>query len=292
MNIACTGCQGVLVVGEDRLGKTVLCAKCGAITRITEGAPNDAPASKGAISLGTPPAGTDHRVESSRRSRDYDEDDDDSSWRRRRPPRLHAPSNGGQKTVLIVVAVAAVAIFLVLPCVSISMLGFIAQVEEERAVQEMRVAEEMEMEMVVEARAHQERAIVEHRLERDFPEIAEPIVDGFKKDTKIAITRDIKFVTVKQGRSAEVRMAVTVGKDLKGVTMTADVEALEGATKGILVKLDPARLLFSGEVTVSIIVADDAAAGDYQVTITAASAEAMPATAFEFILVTVEKTKR
>jgi uncharacterized membrane protein len=116
------------------------------------------------------------------------------------------------------------------------------------------------------------------------------VVDPPAKDMKLAIA-DGKAVMAKQGdKKTEAKVAVTLGKDLKGVTFKAEVKGAEKA-KGVEVKVGPEKMDASGDAVVTIMVADDATAGDFTITITAAAEGAMPASAASKIVVTVAAKK-
>lgn len=133
------------------------------------------------------------------------------------------------------------------------------------------------------------------------PDAEAKTVINIKKDMNLVVHRaktsekDIPnrapTLTVMQGGKKDAKVPVTLGKDLKGVRVTAEVKADKGETKGVTVAVAPAKLDASGDATATITVADDAPAGTYTVTITAAGEGAMPSSQSSEIALTVEKKK-
>ena len=133
------------------------------------------------------------------------------------------------------------------------------------------------------------------------PDTHETLEINIKKDMRLVVHRAATSeksipnraptLTVMQGEKKDAKVPVSLGKDLKGVSVTAEVKAEKGETKGVAVAVAPAKLDASGDVIVTITVADDAPAGEYTVTITAAGEGAIPSSQSSKIALTVEKKK-
>jgi hypothetical protein len=122
------------------------------------------------------------------------------------------------------------------------------------------------------------------------PKAKDKVVELPKNELKVG---DGKDLTVKQGGKDTAKVAVTLGDDLKkGATVKAWVKDKDDKeAKGVTAAVDTKTLDKSGDASVTASAADDAAPGDYTLTIEVAAEGGMPATATTKIKITVEKKK-
>jgi uncharacterized membrane protein len=111
-----------------------------------------------------------------------------------------------------------------------------------------------------------------------------------KKD-KFEATTDAKELKMKQGGKDTAKVHLKLGDDLKkGATLKVSVTDKDGKdVKGVTAKADPDKMDKSGDSTVTVTAADDAAVGDYELRVDAAAEGGMPATASLKVSVKVEK---
>jgi uncharacterized membrane protein len=110
------------------------------------------------------------------------------------------------------------------------------------------------------------------------------------KDMKLEVT-DPKGITVKQADKGTVKVSVTMGADLKKAGLKAWVKDKDNkeVAKGVTAELDYKTLEKSGDATVTVTVAGDAAPGDYMLTIETSGEGAVPASVPTKVTVKVEK---